>query len=106
MTIRILIILTFLTLITAGSLLADEKAARNLILSQGCKACHTFEGDGGSLGPPLDRIGEKLTEGQLRQKLLYPKKSTPESVMPSFEHLTEDELQALVSFLAGQVKRK
>jgi len=84
---------------TAG---ANEIVARNLILSQGCKGCHIFEEDGGTLGPALDKVGSRMKPSQIQQKLLDPKASSPKSYMPSFTHLKDDEMKALVDFLASR----
>ena len=85
--------------------LADEIIARNLIISQGCKGCHTLEGSGGNLGPELDKVGSRLTRVQIREKLLEPKTTNPDSLMPDFKHLTEEQLNALLDFLS-QLKKK
>ena len=106
MALRTLLILAILVLGSSSNLLADEKVARNLILSQGCKGCHLFEESGGSLAPSLDQVGEKLSYEQLRQKLLFPKKTNPDTVMPDYQHLTEDEVRALAQFLSSRGKRK
>ena len=95
----IFVTLFILLTTTAG---ANEIMARNLILSQGCKGCHLFEGNGGTLGPALDNIGSRMKPAQIRQKLLAPKTSTPKSIMPGFKHLRDDEMKALVDFLASR----
>lgn len=96
---RILIIVAMLVVLCNNRLLAEEVSARNLLLSQGCKGCHVFEGDGGTLGPALDKVGSRLTSLQIEQKLLNPKLTNPDSVMPSFKHLKDKERKALADFL-------
>jgi cytochrome c2 len=94
--------LVFLFSLAAPALAADEAQARNLINSLGCKGCHSFEGSGGALGPALDEVGKRLDENQLEAKLLQPKASNPNSMMPSYGHLSQDNLAALVEFLHQQ----
>ncbi len=96
---RILIIVTTLIVLGSNRLPAEEISARSLLLSQGCKGCHAFEGDGGTLGPALDKVGSRLTVFQIEQILLNPKLSNPDSVMPSFKHLKDEERKSLADFL-------
>lgn len=81
---------------------ADEMTARNLLISQGCKACHKFEGAGGIEGPSLDRIGQRLDSVAIERKLLRPQATNRDSVMPNYRHLTDDQIEALVNFLEAQ----
>ncbi|PLX75811.1 MAG: hypothetical protein C0615_07530 [Desulfuromonas sp.] len=85
-----------------SSAAADEALARKLLVSQGCKGCHVLEGEGGKLGPALDKIGARLNADQIRQKLLDPKADNPKSYMPGFAHLKENELQAMIDFLSNR----
>ncbi len=77
----------------------DEITARNLLASQGCKGCHHLDGSGGNLGPALDKVGTRLTRVQIWEKLLDPKTTNPDSVMPDFKHLTDEQMNALLDFL-------
>lgn len=85
-----------------ASALADEATARKLLNSQGCKGCHIFDGNGGKLGPALDGIGKTMSAKQIREKLLNPKATNANSVMPAFGHLPEADINALVDFLSQQ----
>lgn len=95
---------TLLLIATLASpvLAADDARARNLINSLGCKGCHSFEGSGGTLGPALDNIGKRLSEDQIKSKMLSPKASNPASMMPAYGHLSQEDLSALIEFLASQ----
>lgn len=88
--------------VLAAPAMADDAKARGLINSLGCKGCHTFEGSGGSIGPALDGAGKHLSEDQIREKLLEPKKSNPKSMMPAYGHLAKEDVDALTDFLAAQ----
>ncbi len=78
--------------------LATEKG-RELINSLGCKACHQFEGSGGSLGPALEGTGARLSQEQIRQKMIEPRATNPSSAMPSYKHLSEADLDEIVKLL-------
>jgi glucose/arabinose dehydrogenase/cytochrome c2 len=80
------------------------------VFLQTCSACHNFRQDG--IGPQLGGITEKasvewiksfikdpqgmIKSGDERAETLFKKYNT---VMPSFGHLTEDDLQGIIAFL-------
>ena len=53
-----------------------------------CLICHAMpiaeEPDHGNIGPPLDGIGDRLSEGELRLRLVDPKRVNPETIMPAY----------------------
>ena len=77
----------------------QEALARRLLNSQGCKACHKFEGHGTATGPSLEELGGKLDQKELYQALANPEQQHGNGLIPDFSHLRTDELEALVSFL-------
>ena len=82
--------------------------AKQLVKDKGCRACHTINNRGGTIGPDLTNVGDKPAEqydfSRLNgQKTAYawhvahlkePKALAPETVMPNF-HLSTKEAQAL-----------
>ncbi len=78
---------------------ADEARARRLLNALGCKGCHLLDGQGGSVGPELDRIGRRLDAGALLQYLQRPPGEN--QTMPAFDHLPATELKILADYLAG-----
>lgn len=80
----------------------DEARARELINSQGCKACHRIDGSGGILGPDLAGLGKRLTAAQIRKQLLAPTTPPKAGFMPAYTHLRPADLNALVAYLARQ----
>lgn len=57
--------------------------------SQGnCLACHTLpipkERDHGQIGPDLGSVGARLSEAQLRLKVVNPKVTAPGTIMPAY----------------------
>lgn len=87
-------------LITAAPAAADEARGRELISSLGCKGCHQFEGSGGTLAPALDGTGERFDAERIRKQLTEPGSLNPNTMMPSYSHLPEEDLKSLVDFLA------
>jgi putative membrane-bound dehydrogenase-like protein len=54
-----------------GDPAAGERVFRNPT-GANCVRCHTIGSDGGSVGPPLSTIGQKLNKTQLYQAILHP----------------------------------
>jgi ubiquinol-cytochrome c reductase cytochrome b subunit len=77
----------------------DEARAGELIDSLGCKGCHSLNGGGGTLGPALDAVGKRLDGNRIRRKLLDPKATKPDSMMPSYARLPEKDIDTLVDYL-------
>jgi len=72
-----------------GSLLFKEK---------GCIQCHSFNGVGGRMGPDLTAVGARLSAKQIRDYIKNPAAQNPKARMPTFSHLSEVEIEALVSY--------
>ena len=64
-----------------GRRIFDSRAAN-------CLLCHAIPGSGdlqgGNIGPPLAGVGQRLTEAQLRLRIVDPLRLNAESVMPSY----------------------
>lgn len=64
-----------------------------------CKRCHKLQGKGGAIGPDLTNIGKLRSPEYLEQMIRQPSKVFPGSVMPSFDHLSAEEIDSLVDYL-------
>jgi ubiquinol-cytochrome c reductase cytochrome b subunit len=64
---------------------------------QGCASCHTVGGLGGTSGPDLSRAGARWSTSHMREYIVMPE----DDEMPSFDKLTEQQLDDLVTFLKG-----
>jgi ubiquinol-cytochrome c reductase cytochrome b subunit len=78
------------------------KAGAELFANQGCVACHTVHGQGGSVGPDLSNIGAQgLSRTWLTQQIRDPKSHDPTTAMPAFGGLSDQQVSHLVDFLEG-----
>lgn len=86
-----------------------ELAAAPDIFRTECMMCHQIQGQGGPAGPPLDGIGGRLTEEEIRTAILDPGAVIAEGyeamagVMPEDyeEQLTPEEIESLIRYLSG-----
>ena len=78
-----------------------------------CLICHALPIDGepdpGNIGPPLDDVASRYTAGELRLRLVEPKRLNPETVMPSYYardglHRVAPEYQGRSIYSASEVE--
>jgi mono/diheme cytochrome c family protein len=73
-------------------------------VAQKCSVCHAIAGKGNAKGP-LDNVGAKLSDEEIRQWLIAPRvmaektKSTRKPLMPEYTKLSKDDLESLVAYL-------
>jgi quinol-cytochrome oxidoreductase complex cytochrome b subunit len=65
---------------------------------QGCAACHTIDGVGGTGGPGLSRAGTRYEASDMRGQITNP---DDPAKMPAYPRLSEQDLDDLVEFLAS-----
>jgi nitric oxide reductase subunit C len=65
--------------------------------SQGCAACHTIDGVGGTGGPDLSRAGFRWDEASIRSQIVTPKDES----MPAYDKLSPQALDDLVEYLVS-----
>lgn len=64
---------------TAGAITGDPKTGEALFQSSGCAGCHMIDGQGGSVGPDLSRIGDMRGPASLKQRLIDPGAHLPQN---------------------------
>lgn len=64
-----------------------------------CHGCHSRRGTGGTIGPALDRLDERLSPNEVLTQLLTPRRRQSASRMPSFAFLKIHEQKALATFV-------
>ncbi len=87
-----------ISLSAAEEISAADEALR-LFNSLGCKGCHQFNGEGGSLAPQLDTIGSRKSREQIRVHLEAQAKTKKTDFMPSYNTTSRRELELLSDFL-------
>jgi len=79
--------------------------AADIIAQFGCQACHRVLGNGGELGPDLEKVGARLSTEQIRQSIIEPEaviaQGFPPGLMPPnfAEQMSKEQLDTLVVFL-------
>ena len=107
-------ILTAVLVLFATSAVANAQGkgvehGQKLYADQKCSVCHSVAGKGNAKGP-LDNVGAKLSEEEIRQWLIAPRvmaektKSTRKPVMPEYTKLAKDDLDALIAYLRSLKK--
>lgn len=69
------------------------------VFNQICISCHSLGGQGGSVGPPLDDVGSRMSHDDLVPWLTDPHKVRPGTLMPKLP-LTSADIAELASFLS------
>jgi cytochrome c551/c552 len=97
-----IIFLLSMTLLATGSLALDDGHARKLINSQGCKACHSLEKDGGNAAPSFEEMRARLSRREIRLKLVNSDHRHGNGRIPDYSNLNENDIEALVIFIQPQ----
>lgn len=97
----------------APPLAAQDKAqiehGQKVYAAQKCSVCHSIEGKGAKKGP-LDGVGSKLTEEEIRLWLVDAPEMTKKTgatrkpVMKSYKHLPKEDIDALVAYMQSLKK--
>jgi len=79
---------------------ASAGSGQALYRNNDCAACHQIGGIGGTAGPDLTHVGAKRPDINWHIKhLRNPESVVPDSAMPDFASLSEEELRALAEYL-------
>jgi mono/diheme cytochrome c family protein len=82
---------------------AAQTEAAATVYARYCVGCHVIDGEGGTDGPDLSRIGAKHDLKYLERLIADPEAVNPDAEMPSFDsRLTDSELNAIAAFLASR----
>lgn len=80
--------------------LAPEDVGAAVLESQGCLSCHHLDLSGGVVGPSLGNVGVRWGDPErLRTQIVAAHELYPGSYMPSFGHLTDQEVNGLIAYL-------
>lgn len=96
---RAVVVIAAFAILVLLTVAAQAESKGEQIFSQKCTMCHMIKGKGGAIGPELTKIASKMKEKDFRAKLENPKKSNPNTSMPSFKTLPKAEMDALLGYL-------
>lgn len=85
----------------AGVAVKELTSGQRLYQSLGCSNCHMINGIGGTTGPDLTHVGSKRDRVWLLGHFKDPKAYVPNSAMPGFGHLSEQELNDLTDYMVS-----
>jgi mono/diheme cytochrome c family protein len=99
-------LLAFVFLATPAAAQEQAKIERGMKVytAQKCHTCHSIAGKGAKKGP-LDEVGAKLSEEELRLWLVdavgmtKKTKSTRKPFMKNYKHLPKEDIDALVAYM-------
>lgn len=81
-----------------GSESGGAASGEQVVKDSGCLSCHRIEADGtAEPGGDLTTVGARLSAPEIRRRLLE-----PPAGMPSYDRLSQRDLDAVASYLAGQ----
>lgn len=63
-----------------------------------CSMCHSIAGEG-SPRSPLDGVGSRLTEEEIRNWIVAPQTMQADVRKPAYDDLSDESLEALVSYM-------
>ncbi|MBA2261976.1 MAG: c-type cytochrome, partial [Solirubrobacterales bacterium] len=81
-----------------GEVLASFEAGRIVTAQSGCLACHKIGSNGGTIGPDLTDVGERLPAQAIARTL-----ENPTEPMPAYDSLqaeSPEQFEAMVAFLS------
>jgi mono/diheme cytochrome c family protein len=70
---------------------------RAVFVKQRCRTCHAIDGEGNARSP-LDGVGSRLTEKEIRRWIVAPQEMDPAVTKRGYQ-LSEEDLDALVAYL-------
>ena len=80
----------------------DVQTAANLYASS-CVACHKLDGQGGTVGPNLSKVGSRRDYETIRAIIVDPLSNYDESEMPPFgDKLPKEQIDAMARYLASR----
>jgi ubiquinol-cytochrome c reductase cytochrome b subunit len=83
----------------AGSPQALVDRGHEVFIANHCQSCHVVAGQGSAVGPELTHIGGRLTADRLAAQIRKPESVNPNTNMPAFDKISDDDLKALVGYL-------
>ncbi len=93
-------IATSATPVSSGKLSSSAREGQSLFQSIGCVGCHSVNGTGGTIAPDLSNEGRRgRTRDWLTNQITNPKSHNPNTGMPAFSTLSDQQLNQLVDYM-------
>lgn len=73
--------------------------------AQRCSSCHSIEGQG-NRRYPLDGVGTRLTRDTIRKWIVSPQEMSPRVRKRAYDGLSDEDLDALVTYMSSLRARK
>jgi nitric oxide reductase subunit C len=83
----------------ASSASREMSAGQKVYQAQNCSSCHAIKAIGGTSGPELTTVGSKRDKAWLLGHFKNPKEYVSNSAMPSYGHLSEQQLNDLTDYM-------
>jgi mono/diheme cytochrome c family protein len=95
------ILLALLLLAASFAACAEYSRGAKIFRRERCIECHIIRGEGGGVGPNLSAVGKRRSRQYIIEQIRNPKAHNPESAMPPFGHLPEQDINDLADYLSG-----
>jgi mono/diheme cytochrome c family protein len=88
---------------SAYPVVPKERETVAVVYARYCVGCHVIDGDGGTDGPNLSRIGSEHDAAYLKRLITDPESVNPDAEMPGFrKRLNDAEVDAVAAYLAAR----
>jgi mono/diheme cytochrome c family protein len=94
-----ILLLTIPLAFAAGADPPSFPEARKLVNTQGCKACHRLDNEGGDYARPLGKMSRRQHRDRLQEMLVQGTTTDDGRYMPSYSYLQKKEIEMLVNYL-------
>lgn len=85
--------------VASASASSESSAGRKFYQANGCDNCHSIAGKGGSVGPDLTNVGNKLSHDQLILLVQSLKSGKNDKMPPLPPETTDDQIKNLIDYL-------
>jgi cytochrome c2 len=78
----------------------EVKLGNDVFVKNGCLGCHKVGDEGGSIGPELTLIGQRMTMDQMSALIRNPQAVKPDARMPAQSSISDQDMAYLVRYLS------
>jgi cytochrome c2 len=81
----------------------DVEKGKEVYAKENCRMCHLIDGKGNKKWP-LDGVGSRLNEEQIRKWIRTPKEMNPKAIMKAYSGISDSDLADLTAYLMSLKK--